>query len=376
MCAAAARRLALVPDPKTYEDAGVDYETLDAGKRLALDQALATSGLLAAHGARALDASRGEPAFAFEMGGQTFAFVVEGLGTKAMIARAVGHGFGAVAYDTVAAIANDLCCVGALPLVINAYFATGSSDWYEEADRNADLLDGWRRGCEDAGATWGGGESPSLPELVADGEIELAGAAMGLVPGGGSAILGDELAPGDEIVLVGSTGLHANGASLARLLARECGYDHVLPGGESFGAALLRPSAMYVPLVRELLAADAGVHYLSHITGHGFLKLMRPKRDLTYRITAVPDVPEVLAFMVEQAQMSDHDAYSTFNMGAGFAVYCAAGSGERVARIAGDLGLPALVAGRVEDGPRQVVVEPVGVTFAGDEMDLTPDAQP
>ncbi len=189
----------MTPEPKstTYSDTGVDYETLDAGKRNALDQALATSPLLAAHGARALDASRGEPAFAFEMGGQTFAFVVEGLGTKAMVARRVyeetgeSH-FGAVAYDTVAAIANDLCCVGALPLVINAYFATGSSDWYTDAKRGADLLDGWRRACEDAGATWGGGESPSLPELVTDGEIELAGAAMGVVPGGGGAILGDD----------------------------------------------------------------------------------------------------------------------------------------------------------------------------------------
>lgn len=368
-------------DPKTYADAGVDYETLDAGKRAALDQALATSGLLAAHGARALDASRGEPAFAFELGGQTFAFVVEGLGTKAMIARRVWEAtgashFGAVAYDTVAAIANDLCCVGALPMVINAYFATGSSDWYAEAARNADLLSGWRRACEDAGATWGGGESPSLPELVTDGEIELAGAAMGLVPGGRGAILGQDLAAGDEIVLVASTGLHANGASLARLIARDVGYDHALASGETFGEALLRPSAMYVPLVRELLAREVPVHYLSHVTGHGFLKLMRPKRDLTYRIAAVPEVPAVLAFLVERARMSDHDAYSTFNMGAGFAVYCAAGAGERVAAIAGELGAPALVAGRVESGPRQVVVEPVGVTFAGEEMDLTPDAQP
>jgi phosphoribosylformylglycinamidine cyclo-ligase len=75
----------------SYRDAGVDYETLDAGKRSAIAQALAralaTSPLLAARGGRALDNSRGEPAFAFELDGRTLAFVVEGLGTKSMIAR-------------------------------------------------------------------------------------------------------------------------------------------------------------------------------------------------------------------------------------------------------------------------------------------------
>ena len=171
----------------------------------------------------------------FEAGGQTLAFVVEGLGTKSMIARACedqlgAHGFHAVAYDTVAAIVNDLCCVGAVPLVVNAYFATGASDWYSFADRQAGLLAGWRQGCEDAGATWGGGESPALSGLVSADEIELAGSAVGLVPSG-SPILGAELADGDEIVLVDSSGLHANGASLARRIAAQ------LPGGYGFDAS-------------------------------------------------------------------------------------------------------------------------------------------
>src|SRR6516165_3160121 len=111
-----------------YSATGVDYRVLDAGKRGALAQALATSGLLAAHGGAAVDASRGEPAFVFEIAGQTLAFVVEGLGTKSVIARHVEEQLGQslfanVAYDTVAAIVNDLCCVGAQPLVVGAYFA-------------------------------------------------------------------------------------------------------------------------------------------------------------------------------------------------------------------------------------------------------------
>src|SRR5262249_50140605 len=130
-----------------YGAAGVDYGALDAGKRSALTEALATSALLGARGGQAFDASRGEPAVGFEVGDQKLAFVLEGLGTKSIIARQVEEqlgfsGFDSVAYDSVAAIVNDLCCVGALPLVVNAYFATGSSDWYRRHERHAALLAG------------------------------------------------------------------------------------------------------------------------------------------------------------------------------------------------------------------------------------------
>jgi phosphoribosylformylglycinamidine cyclo-ligase len=367
------------PGSSAYRAAGVDYESLDAGKRNALTEALATSGLLVASGGRAVDESRGEPAFVFEAGGQTLAFVVEGLGTKSIIARQVEEQLGVsafdnVAYDTVAAIVNDLCCVGALPLVVNAYFATGSSDWYAHESRNGDLVAGWREGCADAGATWGGGESPSLPGLVAPEDVELAGSAVGIVPPGRRPILGADLAPGDEVVIVQSSGLHANGSSLARSVADGLadGYRTPLPSGRAFGEVLLDRTVMYAGLVRALLARPVDVHYLSHITGHGLLKLMRPRRDLTYVIERLPEVPEVLEFLVEKTEMSLAAAYSTFNMGCGFAVYSARGSGEQVVRIASDLGLNATVAGRVEEGLRRVVLEPIGVVFETGDMDLTP----
>jgi phosphoribosylformylglycinamidine cyclo-ligase len=383
------------PPPTGYSAAGVDYETLDAGKRLAIAGALSTSALLEGRGGHALDASRGEPAFVFELDGRTLAFVVEGLGTKSVIARQVLEAqgvnrFGDVAYDTVAAILNDLCCVGALPLVVNAYFATGASEWYREGERGAALIEGWRRACVDAGCTWGGGESPSLPGLLDEREIELAGAAVGAVPAGRRALLGEELEPGDEIVLVASSGLHANGASLARLLAGRLpdGYATELAadrttsdpvttttstasaGTTTLGEALLEPSVMYVGLIAALLAEQLPLHYISHITGHGLLKLMRPSRALTYRIERLPPVPVVLSFLVEQARLDAHAAYSTFNMGSGYALYCAPGVGEAIVAVATSLGLSALVAGRVEEGPRQVILEPVGVRFADEELEL------
>jgi phosphoribosylformylglycinamidine cyclo-ligase len=362
-----------------YRSAGIDYEALDAGKRGALSEALATSALLAAFGGRAIDESRGEPAFVFELEGKTMAFVLEGLGTKSIIARLVEerlgiNAFDNVAYDTVAAIVNDLCCVGALPLVVNAYFATGSSAWYGNDTRHARLLAGWREGCTDAGATWGGGESPTLPELIAPADLELAGCAVGVIPGRRGPILGARLEAGDEIVLVQSAGLHANGASLARKIAAllERGYETPLPSGRSFGEALLDRSLLYVPLVRSLLVAGVDVSYLSHITGHGLLKLMRPRRELSYKISRLPEVPEVLAFLVERSGMSPAAAYSTFNMGCGFAVYSAAGSGQEVVRLAAELGLSAQVAGTVAEGPRRVILEPIGVTYGSEALDLGP----
>lgn len=363
-----------------YAEAGVDYGQLDAGKRTALTAALASSNALALAGGRALDESRGEPAFVFEFAGQTLAIVMEGLGTKSVIARQVAEAggparFDAVAQDTVGAIVNDLTCVGALPLVVNAYFATGSSDWYANEVWHQALVNGWARACAEAGATWGGGESPSLAGLVEPAEIELAGCAIGAVPAGRSPVLGQEIAPGDEIVIVASSGLHANGASLARLIAGrlENGWLTPLPGGRSFGEAILDPTILYTSLVRALAEVGAPVSYYSHITGHGLLKLMRPERDFTYRITALPPVPEALGFLAEQAELDAHAAYSTLNMGCGYAVYVGGGKGELVAETARRLGFVALVAGQVEAGPRQVIVEPVGVTYSTEELDLAPD---
>jgi phosphoribosylformylglycinamidine cyclo-ligase len=360
-----------------YEASGVDYDILDAGKRLSLSQAAATSKLLLDHGGRAHDASRGEPAFVFSFDNNTFAFVLECLGTKSVIARRFEEETGeqryaGIAYDTVAAIVNDLCCVGALPLVVNAYFSTGSSKWYEKEGRLSSLVDGWRRACEDAGATWGGGESPTLSGLVAEDDIELAGSAVGYVPDGREPILGAELEAGDDIVLVASSGLHANGASLVRAIADDLpdGLRTALPSGRSFGDATLDPTANYVPLVRTLLSSDLTVTYLSHITGHGIRKVMRAARPFVYRIEALPEIPEVLRFVTERSGMEQRDAYGTLNMGAGYAVFCRNGQGPAVVDVAASVGLKGLVAGRVQSGDRSVVLEPLGVTYSSDELSL------
>jgi phosphoribosylformylglycinamidine cyclo-ligase len=370
------------PEDNAYRDAGVDYAVLDAGKRLALDAARATSSLIERWGGSVLERSRGGSAFVFTVREETLALVVEGLGTKAIIARLVAEELGvnrfdAVAYDTVAAIINDLCCVGAQPLVLNAYFATGAPEWFGKNEKWYEaLIKGWASACADSGCTWGGGESPSLPGLVIGEEIELAGSAVGAIPQGRRPIEGEQLAAGDEIVLIESNGIHANGSSLARMLAARLpnGYATRLRDGCTLGEALLKPSFIYSEIVESALANDLPVSYLSHITGHGLLKLMRPTQDFTYRIKELLPIPPVLEFLAQQAQMSERAAYCTFNMGCGFAIYCAAGAGPQIVEIAARAGRKAIVAGSVERGERCVILEPLGIRFGGDELRLAPSA--
>ena len=360
----------------SYERAGVDYQVLDAAKRAALGAAASTSHNADRLGADVLDRSRGEPAVVVSIGGTRLGFVLECLGTKSMIAGEVLEiagidRFDAIGYDTVAAVVNDCCCVGALPFVVNAYFATGAATFYT-GSRHASLVEGFRRGCDDAGAAWGGGESPTLSGLIAPDAIDLAGSAVGLVPAGQSPILGDRLTDGDEIVFIGSSGLHANGASLVRAVAATLpgGLMTTLGSGRGLGEAVLDPSVIYVPLVEALMREGVEIHYLSHITGHGLRKVMRADAELTYRISALPPVPEVLAFLVDRSGLGVREAYGTLNMGVGFAVFVAPGESARTVSVASACGLSAVAAGRVEAGSRQVILEPIGVTFSGDELDL------
>jgi len=360
----------------SYESAGVDYDLLDAGKRHSLAQALLTSGLAAGRGAHAVDASRGEPAFLFRLGDMHLAMVLECLGTKSVIARQYQeltgvNRFDWVGIDTVAAVVNDLICVGALPLTVNAYFATGAASWYHVAGRHEALSKGFREGCERAGAIWGGGESPTLSGIVDPEEIDLAACGVGRVPEGREPLLSDAIEPGDEIVLVASTGLHTNGATLARLAAQRAGgLTTRLPDGTTLGDALLHPSAIYVDFMAEMLHSGLSISYASHITGHGLRKVMRPDRDLTYRLTALPPVPPVLDWIRATLDLPDTEAYGTFNMGAGFAVYCRPGQADAVIAAADRTGHTAWVAGRVEAGDRRVILQPVGVTFTSEELRL------
>lgn len=361
----------------TYANSGVDYSVMDPIKVLAQKQAAQTAHNLGAFNASEVVASRGESAYVWEENDSYRSLVIEGLGTKNLVADAMRK-FGdktyydAIAQDTIAMIVNDLIVVGALPQVINAYFAIGDSNWMKDEKRASDLINGWAKACELSGATWGGGETPTLKGIVDPETIDLGGSAVGVIKDKENLVLGDKLESGDRIVLISSSGIHANGLTLARKVGDELadGYGTKLTDGRAYGEALLTPTPIYVPIVREMQKASVDVHYMVNVTGHGWRKLMRATKPFRYVIDAVPPVPVEFSFIQDQAKISNEEMYGNFNMGAGFAVYVAEADAEKVVEIAKANGFEAMVAGRVENGPKQVIIEPLDITFQGDTLEV------
>src|SRR3989442_6652070 len=172
--------------PLSYDQAGVNYDLIDPLKVSAQRAAAATATHLAAHGFSEVTASRGESAYVVDVGPFYLASIVECLGSKALVAdemqRLTGKSYYAsIAQDTIAMAINDLITVGATPLVVQAYWAAGGSQWFADAQRAGALVAGWKRACDICGVAWGGGETPALAGIVADGRIDLAASCTGLI---------------------------------------------------------------------------------------------------------------------------------------------------------------------------------------------------
>lgn len=361
----------------SYDQAGVNYDLIDPLKVAAQRAAAATGALLGSHGFAEVPASRGESAYVVDVGPFYLASIVECLGTKTLVADEMSQLTGrswydGIAQDTIAMAVNDLITVGATPLVVQAYWAAGGSDWFGNAERAQALVAGWKKACETCNVAWGGGETPALAGIVESGRIDLAASCTGLVNPKQRLSVGDKLDAGDAIVLLAASGIHANGLSLARKLVERLpnGYLTEIAPGLTYGAALLAPTPLYSPVTEALWAAGITPHYTANVTGHGWRKLLRHPKALTYRITQVPPVPPVLKFIQEQAQQDDQEAYSTLNMGAGFALYVAAGDAERTVEVARAQGVEAWVAGRVEAGPKRLIIEPLGIEYGDDALQL------
>jgi len=362
--------------PITYSSTGVNYDAMDPFKRLAQLKARATSKNFNRFGMKEIEASRGESAFVWEEKDSYRAFVVEGLGTKNRVAdetqKITGKThYDAIAQDTVAMIVNDLIVVGAETQVVNAYFAVGSSDWFSDEERARDLVEGWVRACNLAGAVWGGGETPTLKGIIEPDTIDLSGSAIGIVKPKERLTLGDKLTPGDAIFLVESSGIHANGLTLARTIASRLpeGYATPLSDGKSYGESLLVPTHIYAGLIRDYFEAGIDIHYMVNITGHGWRKLMRANRELSYIVERVPEPQPVFNFIQEHSRNNDEEMYGNFNMGAGFAVFMPDQNVELAQRIALEkYRWQARKAGYVDQGPRQVVIQPKNLTFRGEAL--------
>jgi phosphoribosylformylglycinamidine cyclo-ligase len=358
-----------------YAAAGVDYTAVDPGKLLAQRTALDTASALASRGLSEVTASRGESAYAIDLGDRYLTMVTEALGTKNLVADATRGVIGQTYYeliarDTVATILNDLATLGGTPVALTAYWASGRSEWFEDQDRMAALVSGWGEACQEARCSWGGGETQVLTGMIDPNTVVLGGSAVGTIRPRSHLLLGSRVAAGDAILIAPSSGIHANGLTLARKLTSQLadGYQTKVPGdpeGRSYGRVLLDPSPLYGPLVEALQTAGLDLHYTAHVTGHGWRKLMRAEQNLTYAIDQLPAVPPVLQLIAQTAGLAPDEAYATFNMGAGYVFYLPEAQADRALEVGRALGRPLQRAGQVEPGPRRVVLRPLGITYEG-----------
>jgi phosphoribosylformylglycinamidine cyclo-ligase len=241
-----------------------------------------------------------------------------------------------------------------------------------DRERASDLVTGWAAACNTIGATWGGGETPALKGIINPETIDLGGSAVGIISPKERLVLGDKLADGDAIILVESSGIHANGISFVRHLYEKNPqlYETKLPNGKLFGEAILTPTHLYVSLVRSVLEASIVPHYMVNVTGHGWRKLMRANRAFAYEIDTVLEPQPEFALMQQQSGVDDSEMYGNFNMGVGFALYVAPEQTDQVIALATQNGLKAIRGGTVKRGEKQVVIQPKNLTFKADTLEV------
>lgn len=363
-------------NPVTYASTGVNYEAMDPIKRMAQQMARATSRNLERFGMFEVGESRGESAYVWDEGGSYRAFVVEGLGTKNLVADQVSKFTGRSHYDdiaqcTVAMIVNDLIVVGASPQVVNAYFAVGDSNWFLNEARSMDLVRGWGEAVDKSGAVWGGGETPTLKGIIEPSTIDLSGSAVGIIQPKSRLTLGDKLVDGDHILMIESSGIHANGLTLARTIADKLpnGYETKLTDGRSYGESLLMPTHIYAKVVEDLFESDVDIHYMVNVTGHGWRKLMRANRQFSYIVEDLPKVQPVFEFIQEHSGNDDMEMYGNFNMGGGFAIFMPEQDIARARKLIMEgYGWNSWDVGHLTEGPRTVKIQPKNLEYSGETL--------
>ncbi|HXX34977.1 MAG TPA: AIR synthase related protein [Thermodesulfobacteriota bacterium] len=360
----------------TYAATGVDYEAMDPFKRQAQQAGRETTTNILRLGYSEVEMSRGESAYLMDAGDYYVAHVEEGLGTKNLVADAMHRFTGESYYDriaqcTVAMIVNDMITLGALPLSVAMHLAVGASGWFSDEKRCGDLIQGWKKACELARCVWGGGETPTLKGIVDPIAAVLSGSAVGVVKPKSRLIDAANIRHGDAIVIIGSSGIHANGLTLAREIAEKLpnGFLTKLSDGRIYGEALLDPTIIYVPLVEDCFIKGIKIHYAVNITGHGWRKLMRATQPFAYIIEHVPVPHAVFSFIQEHGPVDDREAYANLNMGAGFALYVREGDVEKLLHIARSLSMPALRAGTIEASKvKRVTIQPLGLEYIGSTL--------
>ncbi len=340
----------------TYARSGVDRESVAGGLAALLGEvryrAPASSG-------RLVDVP-GHYAGLVRLGLETVAITTDTVGTKGLLAAEVGSWEG-VGEDIVGVNVNDLSAVGARPCGLVDCLSLDVPD--PKVLRG--IGRGLDRGLAKARCPLLGGETAVVPDLVHG--VDLGGTAIGFFPDGRRPITGARIRPGDVVLGIPSSGLHANGYTLVRRLVRDKKVDlsERRPGGRrTLGEELLAPTRIYVPPV-EAVADLAAVHGLAHISGGGVRNLVRLHKGVRFLLEDWPRPAGLFDWLRELGSIAPAELYQTFNVGIGFVLVVAASAEREVLRRLAAHGAPdARRVGRIVRG-HGVALPALGLDYEG-----------
>ncbi|MDG1733925.1 MAG: phosphoribosylformylglycinamidine cyclo-ligase [Thalassotalea sp.] len=241
----------------------------------------------------------------------------DGVGTKLRLAIDLKK-HDTVGIDLVAMCVNDLLVLGAEPLYFLDYYATAKLD----IDVAADVVAGIAEGCIQSGCALVGGETAEMPGMYHEGDYDIAGFCTGVAEKA-NLITGDDVAAGDQLIALASSGPHSNGFSLIRKVLEVNNTDtSEMLGERSIAEHLLEPTKIYVKSTLAMLK-EVKANALSHITGGGFWENI--PRVLPANTKAVVDGnswqwPEIFNWLQEKGNITTHEMYRTFNCGVGMII--------------------------------------------------------
>ncbi len=268
----------------------------------------------------------------------------DGVGTKLKLAFMLDK-HDTVGIDLVGMSVNDILVQGAEPLFFLDYFACGKLD----IDIAEQVIKGIAHGCELAGCALIGGETAEMPGMYPPGEYDLAGFAVGVVERD-AVIGGSDIAPGDIVLGLASSGAHSNGYSLIRKIMELAKIDpHADFNGRPLADVLMAPTRIYVKPVLALLAA-LPVKGMAHITGGGLTGNV--PRILAEHLCADIDgkswtMPPLFGWLQQQGGVTDAEMHRTFNCGIGMAIVVAAEHADAAMRQLTEAGETAYRIGRI-----------------------------
>jgi phosphoribosylformylglycinamidine cyclo-ligase len=278
-----------------------------------------------------------------DIGGIGLAICTDGVGSKTIIAQMMNR-YDTIGIDCVAMNVNDAICVGARPVSMVDYIAIEKAD----ADILGAIARGLAEGARQAGISISGGEISQLKEVIRG--LDLIGMAVGIVPLD-RIIIGSELAPGDIVIGLESSGMHSNGLTLARHVLFEharLAIDHVFPElGTTLGDELLRPTLIYVPEILDIIQQVPTIKALINITGDGLLNLPRVAAKVGFEIDELPPAPPIFRLIQQHGAVANAEMFEVYNMGVGFCVLVSEKDADTTLSILRRHGRRAQVIGRV-----------------------------